>query len=140
MSQAAWNLCPQATAYGAGCYFQDDQTFDAAAGTLHLALPDIPDGTWSLVVKRDLMAKVGGAVRSTHGVERAGVWTKVGARGRGGAQEQQKGTGRAGRQGEGEVVGLLGACGGGHPCARRSPGVVPPRAGPAMRRLALTGA
>jgi hypothetical protein len=78
MAQASWNLCPQSTAYSAGCYFTDDQKFGAIAGAVHTTLTDVPDGTWSLVVKRDLMGKVKGAVRSTAGVKRAAVWAKVG--------------------------------------------------------------
>ncbi|KIZ05279.1 hypothetical protein MNEG_2684 [Monoraphidium neglectum] len=77
LSQASWNLCPEKIQYSSDCYYQDDQGFDAIAGTLHVTLPDIPDGSWTLRVKRDLMSKVSGAVRSTADVARAAVWTKV---------------------------------------------------------------
>lgn len=47
------------------------------AGTVHLTLPDVPDGRWALVVKRDMLGKVRGAVRRSDGVTRAAVWYKV---------------------------------------------------------------
>ena len=75
LAQAAWNLCPQQTAYSSDCYFQEDQTFDAISGAAHITLTDVPDGVWSLRLKRD---KVAGAVRSSDGVKRAAVWAKVG--------------------------------------------------------------
>ena len=77
MAQASWNLCPEATAYAAGCYFAEDRRFEAAAGVVHVTLPDVPDGRWSLVVKRDMMSKVRGAVRDARRVARAATWVKV---------------------------------------------------------------
>ncbi len=77
MSQAAWNLCPQKTQYDSDCYFEQDRGFDAISGAVHITLPDVPDGTWALAIKRDLMGKVRGAVRSSDGVKRGGVWFKV---------------------------------------------------------------
>ncbi|KAI8467677.1 MAG: hypothetical protein J3K34DRAFT_480735 [Monoraphidium minutum] len=77
MSQASWNLCPENIQYNSDCYYQEDQAFTTIAGSLHTTLPDIPDGDWSLRVKRDLMGKVRGAVRSTARVAHAAVLTKV---------------------------------------------------------------
>lgn len=44
MSQAAWNLCPQKTAYDASCYYGEDQAFSAIAGSTHITLPDVSVG------------------------------------------------------------------------------------------------
>ncbi|GBF96992.1 polycystin cation channel family [Raphidocelis subcapitata] len=77
MSQASWNLCPQKIQYDSSCYYGDDVTFDSISGATHVTLPDVPDGVWALRVKRDLMSKVRGAVRSTSGVARAAVWFKI---------------------------------------------------------------
>lgn len=77
MDQASWNLCPEKIQYNSDCYFQDDQTFSSISGSVHMTLPDIPDGTWTLSMKRDLLEKVKGAVRSAAGVEKASVWFKV---------------------------------------------------------------
>jgi hypothetical protein len=77
MSQASWNLCPQKIQYDSSCYYSDDVTFDSISGSSHVTLPDVPDGVWALRVKRDLLSKIQGAVRSTQGVERAAVWFKV---------------------------------------------------------------
>lgn len=100
MTQAAWNLCPQQTAYSADCYFQDDIKFDAISGAVHTTLADVPDGVWSLQLKRDMMGKVGGAVRVSDRVVRAALWTKVRrrqerasqglCRGRGGCQTDRR--------------------------------------------------
>jgi hypothetical protein len=80
MSQAAWNLCPQKTRYDSACYFEQDRPFDAISGSVHMTLADVPDGTWTLALKRDLMSKIRGAVRSSVGVARAAAWTKVRSR------------------------------------------------------------
>jgi hypothetical protein len=77
VAQAAWNLCPQATAYAAGCYYAGDAAFPGVSGEVHLTLRDVPDGTWALRVKRDPLSKVRGAVRLTDGVQLAAVWAKV---------------------------------------------------------------
>lgn len=42
MNQASWNLCPQSGA--GGCYWADDQAFDRLAGSISVAVPDVPDG------------------------------------------------------------------------------------------------
>lgn len=77
VAQASWNLCPERTAYDSGCYFAEDRRFEAAAGAAHVTLPDVPDGRWSLVVKRDMMTKVRGAVRDSRLVERGAAMVKV---------------------------------------------------------------
>ena len=64
MQQASWNLCPQKTAYSGSCYYSNaDQTFSSLSGTSTSQILDAPDGTWNLVVKRDIFNKVQGAVR-----------------------------------------------------------------------------
>ena len=89
MSQASWNLCPEQIQYNSDCYYSDDNAFDAVAGTVHAALTDIPDGTWSLRIKRDMMGKVRGAVRKSAGVTQAAVLAMVRLHGRGVCRRQR---------------------------------------------------
>ena len=59
MDQASWNLCPQSTGFSGDCYFASDQQFSTIAGEVHEVVDDAPDGSWDLVVKRDIFGKVG---------------------------------------------------------------------------------
>jgi hypothetical protein len=64
MSQAKWNLCPEHGApHGSDCYFEDDQAFDRVEGSTQEIIDDVPDGEWTIKIKRDFFGKVGGAVR-----------------------------------------------------------------------------
>jgi hypothetical protein len=99
MQQASWNLCPQKTAYSGSCYYSAaDQTFSTLSGTSTTQIMDAPDGTWNLIVKRDIFNKVQGAVRdiiklaagsyyykvsSALRQEKGGVWFTLGSRGGG---------------------------------------------------------
>ena len=64
MSQTKWNLCPERGApHGRDCYFEDDQAFDRVEGSTQEIIDDIPDGEWTIKIKRDFFDKVSGAVR-----------------------------------------------------------------------------
>lgn len=77
MQQARWNLCPVATAYSGGCYFEQDNTFDRLSGSQTYVIDDAPDGQWDLVVRRDIFNKVRGAVRDTTLLLASAFYTKV---------------------------------------------------------------
>jgi aromatic ring hydroxylase len=77
MTQAAWNLCPVKIQYNSDCYYDTDQTFSQLSGEVHATFPDVPDGEWDLVVKRDMMRKIRGAVRDARALGYAAFWTKV---------------------------------------------------------------
>lgn len=64
MAQAQWNLCPENGApHGRDCYFEEDQSFDRIEGTTRETVDDVPDGLWTIKIKRDFFEKVSGAVR-----------------------------------------------------------------------------
>jgi hypothetical protein len=67
MRQASWNLCPQAIQYSSVCYANPDVAFTAIAGSVSSQMPDLPDGDWSLVLKKDIFQKVAGAARLLSG-------------------------------------------------------------------------
>jgi hypothetical protein len=58
MQQASWNLCPQDIQYNADCYDDPDNRFASISGSLTKYMPDLPDGDWSLVLKKDIFQKV----------------------------------------------------------------------------------
>jgi hypothetical protein len=58
MRQASWNLCPQAIQYNTACYTDPDVTFNTIAGSSSSPMPDLPDGDWALVLKKDIFQKV----------------------------------------------------------------------------------
>lgn len=58
MRQASWNLCPQHIQYSSGCYADRDATFGSIAGSSSTHMPDLPDGDWALVLKKDIFQKV----------------------------------------------------------------------------------
>jgi hypothetical protein len=59
MRQASWNLCPQAIDYNTACYDNPDNSFSTISGSLSKHMPDLPDGDWALVVKKDIFEKAG---------------------------------------------------------------------------------
>ena len=72
MQDAAWNLCPMEVDeligpkkifHGSDCYYQEDQKFEEQVGHIVREIDDVPDGDWSVVVKKDIFLKVAGAVR-----------------------------------------------------------------------------
>lgn len=72
MNDAAWNLCPMEVDeligpkkifHGSDCYYEEDQKFDEQVGHIVREIDDVPDGDWSVVVKKDIFLKVAGAVR-----------------------------------------------------------------------------
>jgi hypothetical protein len=64
MSQASWNLCPQDIQYNTACYDDPDDAFSTISGSLSKPMPDLPDGDWSIVLKRDIFQKVSTATYS----------------------------------------------------------------------------
>jgi len=58
MRQASWNLCPQDIQYNTACYADPDVTFSSIAGSSSTPMPDLPDGDWDLVLKKDIFQKV----------------------------------------------------------------------------------
>lgn len=79
MSQAQWNLCPENGApHGRDCYYEEDRIFDRIEGTIQEVIDDVPDGLWTIKVKRDFFHKVQGAVRVRDLVEeQARQYTKI---------------------------------------------------------------
>ncbi|WIA39913.1 hypothetical protein OEZ86_013355 [Tetradesmus obliquus] len=77
MQQASWNLCPQDIQYNADCYDDPDNKFASISGSLTKYMPDLPDGDWSLVLKKDIFQKTRGAVRDTVKLSQAAFWFKV---------------------------------------------------------------
>lgn len=72
MQDARWNLCPMEIDeligpmkifHGSECYYEDDQVFENQVGHQVFEVDDIPDGQWTIVVKKDIFLKVAGAVR-----------------------------------------------------------------------------
>ena len=72
MNDAAWNLCPMEVDeligpkkifHGSDCYYEEDQKFEEQVGHVVREIDDVPDGDWSIVVKKDIFLKVAGAVR-----------------------------------------------------------------------------
>ena len=72
MNDAAWNLCPlevdeligpRKIFHGSDCYYEEDQKFEDQVGHIVREIDDIPDGDWTVVVKKDIFLKVAGAVR-----------------------------------------------------------------------------
>lgn len=74
MQQASWNLCPQDIQYNADCYDDPDNKFASISGSLTKYMPDLPDGDWSLVLKKDIFQKVCmfAAVAAAEGSQHAG--------------------------------------------------------------------
>lgn len=58
MRQASWNLCPQAIQYNTACYADPDVPFNSIAGSSSTPMPDLPDGDWALLLKKDIFQKV----------------------------------------------------------------------------------
>lgn len=79
MSQAQWNLCPENGApHGRDCYFEEARTFDRIEGSIQEIIDDVPDGMWTIKIKRDFFHKVKGAVRIRDIVEtQARQYTKI---------------------------------------------------------------
>lgn len=79
MSQAKWNLCPERGApHGRDCYFEEDQSFDRVEGSTQEIVDDVPDGEWTIKIKRDFFRKVGGAVRVREKLEQqARLYSKI---------------------------------------------------------------
>ena len=72
MNDAKWNLCPlemdenigpKKIFHGADCYYEEDQGFEDQVGHIIRKIDDVPDGDWTIVVKKDIFLKVAGAVR-----------------------------------------------------------------------------
>jgi len=72
MKDAAWNLCPMEVDeligpkkifHGSDCYYEEDQKFEEQVGHVVREIDDVPDGDWSVVLKKDIFLKVAGAVR-----------------------------------------------------------------------------
>ena len=78
-SQAQWNICPENGApHGRDCYFSEDRSFDRTEGTVQEIIDDVPDGLWTINIKRDFFFKVKGAVRVRDRVEeQARQYTKI---------------------------------------------------------------
>ena len=77
VAQASWNVCPTATTFARDCYFEEDYTFEKQSGSVSVKIEDMPDGEWSLVVKRDLFNKITGAVRNVTALAQAALLQKV---------------------------------------------------------------
>jgi hypothetical protein len=79
VSDAAWNLCPVGNAlHGDACYYEQDKTFPSVVGRESLKIPDLPPGSWRLVIKRDYFGKVAGAVRNVSALAEHGhEFTKI---------------------------------------------------------------
>ena len=67
MNDAAWNLCPMEVDeligpkkifHGSDCYYEEDQKFDEQVGHIVREIDDVPDGDWSVVVKKDIFLKL----------------------------------------------------------------------------------
>ena len=65
--QSKWNLCPlemdenigpKKIFHGADCYYKEDQGFEDQVGHIIRKIDDVPDGDWSIVVKKDIFLKV----------------------------------------------------------------------------------
>lgn len=67
MRQASWNMCPQAIQYNTDCYADPDNTFNSIAGSSSSPMPDLPDGDWALVLKKDIFQKVQAAAYGAGG-------------------------------------------------------------------------
>ena len=72
MQDAKWNLCPlevdevigpKKIYHGSDCYYEEDQGFEDQVGHHMVEIDDVPDGQWTIVVKKDIFLKVAGAVR-----------------------------------------------------------------------------
>jgi hypothetical protein len=79
MSQTQWNLCPENGApHGRDCYYEEDRSFDRIEGSIQEVIEDVPDGLWTIKIKRDFFHKVKGAVRIRNLVEQqAREYTKI---------------------------------------------------------------
>jgi hypothetical protein len=79
MSQAQWNLCPENGApHGRDCYFEEDRSFDRIDGSVQEIIGDVPDGMWTIKVKRDFFSKIKGSVHIRDRVEeQARQYTKI---------------------------------------------------------------
>ena len=72
MNDAKWNLCPmeqdenvgpKKIFHGTDCYYEEDKGFEDQVGHIIRKIDDVPDGDWTIVVKKDIFLKVAGAVR-----------------------------------------------------------------------------
>ena len=79
MQDAKWNLCPlevdeligpRKIFHGSDCYYEEDQGFEEQVGHIVREIDDVPDGDWTIVVKKDIFLKVAGAVRPKLNVTR----------------------------------------------------------------------
>ncbi len=66
MQQTSWNICPVDTPFASGCYYNKDNQFAQLAGASSAVINDMPDGNWTIQMKRDIFSKTKGAV-SVHG-------------------------------------------------------------------------
>ena len=84
MQDAKWNLCPlevdeligpRKIFHGSDCYYEEDQGFEEQVGHIVREIDDVPDGDWTIVVKKDIFPKVAGAAaeaqRDQRGEEQA---------------------------------------------------------------------
>ncbi|KAK9819873.1 hypothetical protein WJX72_003501 [[Myrmecia] bisecta] len=79
MNQASWNLCPTSGApHGTACYYDTDQQFSLLSGEVHTTVTDMPDGDWTVTMKRDLFNKVAGGVRKQQDLEAYSELVKIG--------------------------------------------------------------
>ncbi len=62
MQQTSWNICPVDTPFASGCYYNKDNQFSQLAGATTSVINDMPDGNWTLQMKRDIFDKTRGAV------------------------------------------------------------------------------
>eukprot|EP00983_Pelagomonas_calceolata_P059249 1145836-Pelagomonas_calceolata.AAC.16 len=65
MQQTSWNLCPTVgtdVAFSRGCYYAQDKTFNSLSGTFSEVLDDVPDGSWNLIMRRDIFRKTSGSI------------------------------------------------------------------------------
>lgn len=65
MQQTSWNLCPTVGSdikYSAGCYFPQDNRFNSLSGSYSKILDDLPDGEWTLMMRRDIFKKTRGSI------------------------------------------------------------------------------
>jgi len=65
MQQASWNVCPKVgtkPAFSRGCYFEQDNTFTSLSGSYTKVITDLPDGVWTLIMRRDIFQKTSGSI------------------------------------------------------------------------------
>jgi hypothetical protein len=48
--------------FSTGCYFEEDNTFNSLSGSYSEIIDDLPDGDWTLVMRRDIFRKTRGSI------------------------------------------------------------------------------